>query len=1088
MKSNYEFLNESFPVLANLGGTAESYLYSDTNSCLIKLGLFGETVVNIIFQLDGLEAPTIDNTHANRVRVLKKEGLISREIDDILYSLRTIRNKAVHNNHDSFEDCKTLLEMAHNLGTWFMQTYGDWEYEAVDFLMPEDNSKHTDFDQLLKDKEAEIEKLTNQLKDIKPTTTVSKTERVKRSNTVSDMMKRSESETRYLIDEQLRKVDWEVDSVNLRYSKGTRPEKGRNIAIAEWPTDSKVGNSGRADYALFIGLKLVGIIEAKRMIIDIPSVIDNQCKEYAKLIKSEHAEYVIGQWNEYKVPLLFATNGRKYLKQYELKSGIWFHDVRESYNIPKAQQGWMSPDGILELLGQDISKANKDLEDLSYDLLTDPDGLNLRDYQIRAIEAAEKAVIEGKQSALLSMATGTGKTRTVLGMIYRFLKTNRFKRILFLVDRSALGEQAQDVFKEVKLEELMTLDKIYDIKNLEDRDFEKSTKIHVATVQSMVKRIMYNEDTTMPAVSDYDLIVIDEAHRGYTLDKEMDDGEELYRNQDDFISKYRSVIEYFDAVKIALTATPALHTSEIFGKSVFNYTYREAVIEGYLTDHDVPHKYKTDLSENGINYEQGETVAIYDPITGEIVNSDELEDELKFDIDKFNRQVITKSFNETVLEEISRELDPEGDGKTLIYAVDDTHADMIVDILKNIYEPMGVDNEAIMKITGSVGGGNKKKVLEAIKKFKNEQYPNIVVTVDLLTTGIDVPEITSLVFMRRVKSRILFEQMLGRATRLCPRINKTHFEIHDPVRVYESLAAVNTMKPVVANPSTSYDDLVTGLNVLTSEKHVENQIDMILAKIQKGKRNLSEKGMEHFINASGGLNPTQFIEKVRGMSTEKAKEHILNNKGLFDILNNGKRDARKAVVISDKQDSLISHERGYGGEGNKRPEDYLEEFKTFITNNINEIAALNIVCTKPKELTRESLKSLKLELDRHHFTEQMLNTAIGSLKNQEIAADIITLIRQQALGSSLLSHEERIHNAVERLKENHNFSKMEISWLEKIERYLINESVITVSAFDEALFKKQGGYNRINKIFRDKLDDIIGELNEYLYDDGGNVA
>lgn len=1088
MKSNFEFLKESFPVLSNLGGTAENYLYSDTNSCLIKLGLFGETVVKLMFQLDNLEEPTIENTHANRIKVLKKEGLISREIDDILYSLRITRNKAVHENHESFNDCEVLLKMAHNLGIWFMQTYGDWEYKAEEFELPADNTQSVDFEQLLKEKEAEILILNEQLKNIKPTVTVSKTERVKRANTVSDMMNLSEDETRYLIDDQLRKVGWEVDSINLKYSKGTRPEKGKNLAISEWPTNSRVGNFGRADYALFIGLKLVGIIEAKRMHVDIPSVIDYQCKDYAKQIKSEHDAYVIGQWNEYKVPLLFATNGRKYLKQFEQKSGIWFHDVRESYNIPKAQHGWMSPEGILELLDKDINKANKDLEEMSYDLLTDPDGLNLRDYQIRAIEAAEKAVIEGKHSALLSMATGTGKTRIVLGMIYRFLKTSRFKRILFLVDRSALGEQAQDVFKEVKLEELMTLDEIYDIKNLEDKSFEKETKIQIATVQSMVKRIMYNEDTAMPAVSDYDLIIVDEAHRGYTLDKELDDGEILYRNQDDFISKYRSVIEYFDAVKIALTATPALHTSEIFGKPVFNYTYREAVIEGYLTDHDVPHKYKTDLSENGINYEQGETVAIYDPITGEIVNSDELEDELKFDIDKFNRQVITRSFNETVLEEISRELDPEGEGKTLIYAVDDTHADMIVDILKNIYEPMGVDNEAIMKITGSVGGGNKKKVLEAIKKFKNEQYPNIVVTVDLLTTGIDVPEITSLVFMRRVKSRILFEQMLGRATRLCPRINKTHFEIHDPVRVYESLAAVNTMKPVVANPSTSYDDLVTGLNVLTSEKHVENQIDMILAKIQRGKRNLSEKGMEHFINASGGLDPTQFIEKVRGMSTEEAKEYLINNKGLFDILNSGKRDARKAVVISDKQDSLISHERGYGSEGNKRPEDYLEEFKAFITNNINEIAALNIVCTKPKELTRESLKSLKLELDRHHFTEQMLNTAIGSLKNQEIAADIISLIRQQALGSSLLSHEERIHNAVERLKANHNFSRMEISWLEKIERYLINESVITISAFDEALFKKQGGFTRINKIFRDKLDDIIGELNDYLYDDGGSVA
>lgn len=1086
MKSNFEFLNKSFPVLFNLGVTAENYLYSDTNSCLIKLGLFGETIVNLMFKLDGIEPPEFENTHANRIKLLKKEGLISQNIDDIMYSLRTTRNKAVHDNYDSFDDCVTLLEMAHNLGIWFMQTYGDWKYQSEAFIKPEDQSQAYDYENILKVKEALIQNLTEQIKNQQSSTTITKLERSKRALTVAEMMKLSEKETRYLIDDQLRKVGWEADTNQLRYSKGTRPQKGRNIAISEWPTNSKVGDHGYADYALFFGLQLVGIIEAKRMVVDVPSVLDYQCKDYSRAIKEEHAQYVVSQWNEYKVPLLFATNGRKYLKQFETKSGIWFLDVRLSSNIPKAQQGWMSPDGIMELLEKDIEVANSTLQTMTYDLLSDPDGLNLRDYQICAIEAAEKAVIEGRNTILLSMATGTGKTRTVLGMIYRFLKTDRFKRVLFLVDRSALGEQAQDVFKEVKLEDLMTLDEIYNIKNLEDKEFEKETKIHVATVQSLVKRILYNEDTTMPSVADYDLIVVDEAHRGYILDKEMDEDEVIYRNQDDYISKYRSVIDYFDAVKIALTATPALHTSEIFGKPVFNYTYREAVIEGFLVDHDAPHTYDTELSKNGITYEKGETVVIYDPVTGEIVNSDELEDELKFDVEKFNRQVITESFNKTVLEEIANEIDPEGDGKTMIYAVDDAHADMVVKILKEIYEPQGVDNEAIMKITGSVGGGNKKKVLEVIKKFKNEKYPNIVVTVDLLTTGIDVPEITTLVFLRRVKSRILFEQMIGRATRLCPKINKTHFEIHDPIGVYKSLDPVNTMKPVVANPDTSFDDLINGLKELPTEKQIDNQIDMIMAKIQRKKRNLNDKAMEHFIDLSGGLSPTQFIDRIKEMPTEIAKEHILKNLELFELLNEGSNKGRRPVVISDKQDRLLSHERGYG-EG-KKPEDYLEEFKTFIEENMNKIAALNIICTRPKELTRESLKSLRLELDRHRFTEQQLNTAIKELKNEEITADIISLVRQQAIGSSLLSHEDRIKKAVERLKKNHNFSKMEIGWIDRIEKNLIHETVIDRSTFNIGSFKTAGGFDKINKIFKNQLEDIIGELNDYLYDDGGNVA
>ena len=195
---------------------------------------------------------------------------------------------------------------------------------------------------------------------------------------------------------------------------------------------------------------------------------------------------------------------------------------------------------------------------------------------------------------------------------------------------------------------------------------------------------------------------------------------------------------------------------------------------------------------------------------------------------------------------------------------------------------------------------------------------------------------------------------------------------------------------------------------------------------------------------------------------------------------------RRPVVISDKEDELVSHTRGYG-EG-KKPEDYLEEFKIFITDNINKIAALNVVCTRPKELTRESLKSLKLELDRHKFTEQQLNTAWGEVKNEDIAADIISFIRQQAIGSPLISHEDRIKMAVEKLKKNHSFNKMEMSWIDRIQKNLILESVIDKETFETGSFKTAGGFNKINKVFKNKLEGLIKELNDYLYDDGGEIA
>lgn len=1086
--SNFDFLKTTFPVLARFGHLAEAYCYSDSNSALMKLGMIGETVVNLMYTYDGVEPP-LDNTAARRIEVLREEGYLSYDLASILHNLRKNRNKAVHENYASVDKVKVLLPMAFSLCEWFMQTYGDWNYHNQPYVLPVEESTPA-----VQNKEAEKAEEAALTKAAEETAVQAKkipaSERKKQAAKAANQRQKTEAETRMMIDEQLRQVGWEADTEELRYSNGTRPAKGRNIAIAEWPTCSSVGKSGRADYALFVGLKLVGIIEAKAEHVDIPSVIDYQGKDYPRNIRDEDSQYVVGQWGDYKVPFTFATNGRPYMDQFKTKSGIWFLDLRKSTNIPEAKHGWMSPIGMMEMLEKDIEKGNQALQNMPFDLLRDKDGLNLREYQIKAIEAAEKAIIAGRTEVLLAMATGTGKTRTVLGMIYRFLKTGRFKRILFLVDRTSLGEQAHDVFKDVKLEDLMPLSDIYNIKGLEDKAIGKETRIQVATVQSMVKRVLLSEDDTKPAVTDYDLIIIDEAHRGYTLDKEMTKEESLYHNQLDYQSKYRSVIEYFDATKIALTATPALHTTQIFGEPVYKYTYREAVIEGYLVDHDAPHHLETKLSTEGIHYRNGDQIVLLDPVTGELLNADVLEDELDFNIEHFNKQIVNRSFNEVVLAEIARDLDPENPeetGKTLIYAVDDQHADMIVDILKNIYKETGVDNDAIMKITGSVGGGNPKKVQEAISRFKNERYPSIVVTVDLLTTGIDVPEITTLVFMRRIKSRILFEQMLGRATRLCPRIHKTHFEIYDPVGVYDSLQDVSTMKPVVANPHQNFTELIDILDDIDDEKHLENQINQIVAKLQRKKRNMTETAMEHFVSMTGGKDPTQYIAELEKLPPAEAREQLKKDRAVFDLLQNI-HGRRQPIVIDGKPDELTGHTRGYGAK-NQAPEDYLDAFSQYIQTNKNEIAALNIVCTRPRDLTRESLKNLRLTLDREGFSAQQLNTAISQLTNEEMAADIISLIRRYAIGSALISHEARIRRAVDKLKKAHQFSKQELSWIGRMEKYLMEESVLNVGVFDEdSRFKSAGGFTKINKIFQNKLESIVLELNEYLYDDGGRTA
>lgn len=1089
MGENFNYLKGPFPSLATLGNLAEAYRQSDPNSSLMKLGLIGESIVSMMFKFDNVKEPE-DNRAIARIDSLQREGLLPKGVVEVLHLLRKARNKAAHDGWGDEATARQFLPVVHSLTGWFATTYGPVSLTVPEYVLPATGTGAPD-PQALEQDETVLIAADEEKAQAAPA--VTKSARRERSEKAANQRPPSEAETRLLIDEQLRQVGWEADSEALRHSRGTRPQVDRNIAIAEWPTDSALANGGTrgfADYALFVGKQLVAVVEAKATHKDVPSVLDYQAKDYAQTIKAEHHDLTLGRWGDYRVPFIFATNGRPYLEQYRTKSGVWFRDVRSTDNAPRALQGWYSPTGLVEVFEADTGAADNALANLGDDLLTNPNGLNLRGYQIDAIHAAENAITGGKTHALLAMATGTGKTRTVLGMIYRFLKTDRFRRILFLVDRTSLGDQAEDTFKDVKLEELMTLDELYPIQGLEEAGIDPELRVLVSTVQGMVKRVFYTDGEAKPAVSDFDLIIVDEAHRGYLLDKDMTEDEALYRDQFDYKSAYRSVIDYFDASKIALTATPALHTTQIFGQPVYTYTYREAVIDGWLVDHDAPHRLTTKLSSDGIKFDKGETLPIYDPETGEITNSAELEDEVTFNVDQFNRTVITEDFNRAVLQEIAQDLDPtspEVYGKTLIYGVDDAHADMIVDLLKDIYADSGVDTDAIMKITGSVAGGNKKKIKEAIKRFKNERFPSIAVTVDLLTTGIDVPELTSLVFLRRVRSRILFEQMLGRATRLCPEIGKEKFDIYDPVGVYDALDPVNTMKPLAANPNTSFADLIEGIDFSSENSESDGEslatvITQIIAKLLRRTQRVKGQAADHTRDLAGGKALKEVAETLRNMSPEDAAEWVTAHSELFAYLDDNSFGGAKRLVISYKADELLTHTRDYGDA--KRPEDYLEEFTQYLRNNQNEIAALTIICTKPSDLTREQLKSLKLTLDRAGFTSQKLSSAVSEMNNTEITADIISLVRRYAIGSPLHTHNQRIDFALSKIQIEYQPSKIEQTWLGRIRDYLTNEELITRDTFDEDVrFRSLGGFVRIDKAFGGRLEAVVEDINTYMYEE-----
>lgn len=882
----------------------------------------------------------------------------------------------------------------------------------------------------------------------------------------------TEKETRQKIDYDLRLAGWEADTENIRYSKGTRPQKGKFLAIAEWPVGKLF-----ADYALFYEDTFIGIVEAKKFAKDIVSDL-TQAKAYSKNASTlGNATLLIFSSKEYNVPFLFSTNGREFQAQIETKSGIWFLDVREKTNHPRPLRGWPSPEGLMKWFETNLKDNNKNLKAEPYDYLKDSHGLNLRDYQIDAIEAVENKIITDPEDkrALIAMATGTGKTRTIIGLCYRLIKSKRFKRILFLVDRNILGTQAMDFFKDVVIEDLHTFIKIYDVKEIGEKKPELDTKLHFSTVQAMVKRIFDNADKNeIPTIDTYDCIIIDEAHRGYILDKEMSEDEIEFKDEKDFRSKYKMVLDYFDAYRIGLTATPALHTTDIFGSPVFKYSYRKAVLDGYLIDHEPPINIKTKLSEKGITWEKGEKPKVYDRETQKVEELDKLEDEIHIEIEGFNKEVITEKFNKAVCKELVKHIDPFDDKKTLIFAANDEHADLVVKILKEKFadEGIDVDDEAIMKITGSV-----YKPQEQVNKFKNEKYPNIVVTVDLLTTGIDVEEICNLVFIRRVRSRILYDQMIGRATRRADHIGKEVFKIFDAVRVYEALQDFTEMKPVVARPDQNFQELIEETKKIKDNKNLKRQIEQIIAKLQRKKR-LSENNLDKFKLISNGSTPQDIISNLRKLEGEKAKNYLNTNLYLFRFLDEMK-GVPVAQLISEHDDELIATERGYGK--GVKPEDYLDGFRRFIKENMNKIPALKIICKSPSDLKRKDLRDLLYTLDEVGYNKTSLNIAWKETKKEDIAADIIAYIRTFALGTPLVSHEERIGNAIKKVKSLAQWNAVQLRWLDRFEMQLIKEDILDREALDEEPFKRDGGYKRINKIFGNSLESVFKLINKNLY-------
>jgi type I restriction enzyme, R subunit len=1130
IRSNFDMLRAYEAQLWRLGALAERYFTEDPNTSLLKLRQFSELLAQSLAARTGLYTNP-EETQYELIRRLQGEGVLPKEVKQVLDQIRVTGNAANHALQGDYAAALSTLKLCWQLCLWFHRTFKDSAYRSGPFIPPQPPADESgelraelaQLRQAVATFQSQQEQSSNELQTTKTQLSSLSEERgiweqlatesdkdkallaeqlavlqaaaaaapstqfktfVQSAATAATQVQLDEAETRRIIDEQLRQAGWEVNTQTLRYSKGTRPQRGRNMAIAEWPCD---GYS--ADYVLFQGLIPMAVVEAKRKNVDVSGALQ-QAKRYSRTFSAstdmQLHERNWGDQTEFRIPFVFSANGRPYLRQLSTKSGIWFCDLRQTENRSQALDGWYSPDGLKNLLQTDAGRAHTQLDNTAFNF-----GFPLRPYQQTAIRETEKRIGQGQREILLAMATGTGKTKTCIALIYRLLKAQRFRRILFLVDRSALGEQAANSFKDTRMERLQTFADIFGIKELQAQSPDDDTAVHIATVQGMMRRVLFPADgVSPPTVDQYDCVVIDECHRGYTLDREMSDTELSFRGFDDYVSKYRRVLDYFDAVKIGLTATPALHTTEIFGPPVYTYSYREAVVDGYLVDYEPPIQIYTELSQNGMHWKVGEEVKVYD--TGR--NQIELfkaPDEINLNVEDFNRKVITRPFNKVVCDYLAQEIDPTGQRKTLIFCVNTDHADLVVDVLKDAFETQygSVEDDAVIKITG-----NADKPLELIRRFKNERLPNVAVTVDLLTTGIDVPEICNLVFLRQVNSRILFDQMLGRATRLCDFDGdaKDSFRVFDAVRIFEAIGDMTAMKPVVVNPNISFAQLEQEMVSVQDPAARELVREQFLAKLQVKKRHLDDQAAQDF-ETKAGMSPDAFIQKLRTLSVDEVADWFVQNPHLGEVLDRKRQGTGQPVFISDHPDALHHIDRGYGNAS--KPEDYLKEFKDFIASHGNELPALITVLTRPRDLTRKQLKELVLALDQAGFTEMRLATAWRELSNQDIAARIIGYIRQAAIGDALLPYAERVDHALQNLLAKplagKPWTQPQRDWLKRIAAQTKANILVDRDALDDPdlIFKRDGGgFTRLDKLFNGHLQPVLEAFNDALWADDQKSA
>ena len=905
-----------------------------------------------------------------------------------------------------------------------------------------------------------------------------------------------EQKAREIIDKKLEQAGWIVQDM-----KQLNLFAGLGVAVREFPT-----STGPVDYALFIEGTPVGIVEAKK----------DDVGENITTVEGQSSRYADStfKWIKTDYRIRFAYEATSKLTR--------FTDYDDIKYRSRTVFSFHQPQELQRLMKESDTVRNRMKH------FPDFDTTGFRKCQIAAIDNLERSFSVNKTKALIQMATGAGKTFTAITAVYRLLKHAKVNRVLFLVDTKSLGEQAEREFLAYRPnDDNRSFSELYGVRRLKSSFIPKDVQVCISTIQRMysilsddeldesaeeesifenpsvdkqeAKEVVYNSKYPPEF---FDVIIIDECHRS------------IY-------NVWKQVLEYFDAFLIGLTATPDKRTFAFFDQNIVSeYPREQAIIDGVNVGEDI-FLIETEVSKQGGTILK--QMVEYRNRLSRAKRWAQLDEDMNYRPSQLDKDIVNPSQIRTVIrtfkESLYTSLFPRRKEvpKTLIFAKTDSHADDIIQIVR---EEFGEGNEFCKKIT--YAADNPESVLSS---FRNDYYPRIAVTVDMIATGTDVRPIECLIFMRDVRSKNYFEQMKGRGTRTLGKDdlqkvspsateNKDHFVIVDAVGVTKSKKS--DTRTLERKPSVSMKELMMNVALGAKDEDTLTSLASRIIRLNSQMTNEERKTFTEKVGVSAGTLAENLLnafdedvitakaqvqfdcteptpEQYAQVQKEAIKEAVkpFHDSEVRNFIENVRR-SHEQIIDNVNLDSVTFV--GFDTQQEANADRIIHSFRDFIESNKDEIIALRIIYSqtyKDRAMVIDKLKALYEKLKAQGITIDRLWDCYAIKKPDKVRgkstmhqlADLIAIIRfEMGYGDNLQPFAETVNYNFMRwtLKRNAgavHFTEEQMEWLRLIKDHIAVSLSIEPDDLELNPFDRKGGLGRFYEVFGDSYEAILVEMN-----------